>query len=46
MKTTHVILSLLLCCSFVALTGCANTANGIHADWKQDSQSVANSTGN
>jgi hypothetical protein len=46
MKILNIILSGLLISSIVILSGCAHTANGVAADWKSDSQSVANSTGN
>jgi predicted small secreted protein len=46
MKILNIILSGLIICSVIVLSGCANTANGIAADWKSGSQSIANSTGN
>jgi predicted small secreted protein len=42
MKTIHYIASIIVLCSY--LVGCANTANGIHEDWREGTQKVANST--
>jgi predicted small secreted protein len=46
MKIINVVASLLLICSFVVLSGCANTANGMHQDWRDNTQKIANATGN
>lgn len=46
MKPIHRIVLLIVCCNFLALTGCANTANGMHQDWRSNTQKIANATGN
>ena len=44
MKIINYIASILILCSYFSLMGCANTANGIHEDWRQGTQKIANST--
>ncbi|MDR3477661.1 MAG: hypothetical protein P4M14_06490 [Gammaproteobacteria bacterium] len=46
MKTIHLFLSVLIFCGFMAVSGCGNTAHGMHSDWQQNTQSIANATGN
>jgi predicted small secreted protein len=46
MKIINIILSVFILCSFVAISGCENTAHGLHADWQQNTQSAADATGN
>jgi predicted small secreted protein len=46
MKIVNRMVALVLVCSVVGLVGCANTANGIHQDWKHGTQKIANATNN
>ncbi len=36
----------LIICNVAILSGCQNTASGMHQDWKHDTQKIANATGN
>ena len=40
------LISLCVLCAIITLTGCANTANGIHEDWREGTQHIANATNN
>ncbi len=44
MKIFNRIVSLLILCSVISLYGCANTGEGMHEDWKQNTQKIANAT--
>jgi predicted small secreted protein len=44
MKNIQYIASILLLCSYFGMVGCANTAKGMHEDWREGTQKIANST--
>jgi predicted small secreted protein len=44
MKITHLIASAMIFLGVLTLTGCQNTANGFHEDWKQNAQRTADAT--